>query len=96
MYSSRENEKGAMNFSLSWQFLFIKVLALALALALVSIYVTKPTGTLAGRVAIEQEDVHLFSYALGEHSVTALVTGPRGNSSDERAVRIKPNGTFRV
>jgi len=94
MYSSEKNnngnKKGAVSFFLSWQFLLVKLLALVL----VSIYVTKPTGSLSGRVVVEQEDFHLFTSALGEREVKILVTGPRGESSDERAVWVKRNGNF--
>jgi alpha-2-macroglobulin len=95
MYSSKKSTKRFAPFFLSWHFLLIKVLALAV----VSIYLTKPTGSIAGSIAIEQALFHLYTSALDERQVTILVTGPRGNSSgesSERAVWVKQDGTFRL
>jgi hypothetical protein len=92
MYSDRENKKGAANFFLSWQFLVFKLFALAL----VTVYLAKPTGSLSGRIAFEQEGFHLYTFGLGNRSVSAVAIGPRGSSSDERGVWVREDGTFKV
>jgi len=92
MYTSRESEKGAANLLLSWQF----VLAKLFAFAMLAIYLTKPMGSLEGRVAFEQRDFHLYTYGLENRKVAAVVTGPREGPCDERGVWINPDGTFRI
>lgn len=92
MYSSKENENGAAQFFLSWQFLVFKVFVFAL----ITIYLMKPTGSLAGRLAFEEKGFHLYSSTVGGRKVSAVAIGPRGPQSDERGVWVKDDGTFRL
>ncbi len=92
MFISRENEKGAANLLLSWQFLAAK----AFAFAIIAIFLTRPTGSLEGRVAFEQSGFHLYAYGLENRQVSAVATGPREGPCDERGVWVNQDGTFRI
>src|SRR5271170_2309900 len=92
MYSNDDRQKGAVNFFLSWQFLFVKVLAVAL----VAVYLTRPMGSITGRIAFEKEATDLYTYAVEGKDVVAVVTGPRGDGSVERGVFVNQDGSFHV
>ncbi|MBX9723925.1 MAG: hypothetical protein K2X81_21140, partial [Candidatus Obscuribacterales bacterium] len=65
---------------LSWEFLIIKVLLFALAAVLLS----KPVGSVSGRIAMEQEGFNLYTYNMQAHKVYAIAVGPRDGVEDER------------
>jgi uncharacterized protein YfaS (alpha-2-macroglobulin family) len=66
-------------------------------LAILSICLTKPTGSVAGRIALENKGgFHLYTYDMRANHVYAVAEGPRGDDSVERGVWVKPDGTFRI
>lgn len=77
---------------LSWHFIVLKLLLLVI----VGVALEKPVGSLAGRLALQQEGFNLYSYDLREHKVYALAIGPRGDASQERGVWVNKDGTFRI
>jgi hypothetical protein len=70
---------------LSWEFIVLKVLLLAL----LAVLLEKPCGSLAGRLALQQEGFNLYTYDMKQHHVYALAIGPRGKQSQERGVWVK-------
>jgi uncharacterized protein YfaS (alpha-2-macroglobulin family) len=80
------------NALISWQFIILQVLMLLGA----AVYLDKPTGSLAGKIALQQEKFGLYSYDLSKNKAYAIAIGPRGTSSDERGVWVKPDGTFKI
>jgi uncharacterized protein YfaS (alpha-2-macroglobulin family) len=73
----------------SW--IFVGLLLTLVALLAVSL--EKPTGSISGRVSLEQKGFHTQSYNFKEHRAYALVNGPR-QGAIERGVFINQDGTF--
>ena len=72
--SAPRSSKG--NVLISWQFIILQVLMLLGA----AVYLDKPTGSLAGTIALQQEKFGLYSYDLSKHKAYAIAIGPRGKS----------------
>jgi hypothetical protein len=70
------------NLLSSWPFMVIKVLLLIM----VGVILERPCGSVAGRLALEQEGFNLYSYDMRQHHVYAIAIGPRGDKSQERGV----------
>lgn len=64
---------------ISWQFLFIQILLLAI----VAVMLGKPTGTVSGRIAIEEPEFKLYSYNLKQQRVYVTVVGPHASHLQE-------------
>ena len=87
-------------FVFSWQLLILQVLFFGL----LAITLDRPTGSLTGRVSLEQAGFNLSSYNLRDNHVYALVNGPRLSQENnatqtamlERGVWVKPDGTFQL
>ncbi len=77
---------------LSWQFFLLKILLFGLAAVLIS----KPVGSISGRIAMEQEGFNLYSYNLRDHHVYATAIGPRGGDEQERGVWVDGDGRFEI
>lgn len=78
---------------LSWQFLLLKILLFGLAAVLIS----KPVGSVSGRIAMEQEGFNLYSYNMKQHKVYAIAIGPRaGEAEEERGVWVDKDGKFEI
>src|SRR6185437_851669 len=77
---------------LSWEFVILKLLLLSLLAVLLS----KPVGSLSGRLAVEQEGFNLYTYDMKQHHVYAIAIGPREGPSEERGVWVNKDGTFRI
>jgi alpha-2-macroglobulin len=77
---------------LSWQLLFIKVLLFALA----AVFLSRPAGSISGRIAMEQEGFDLYSYNLKQHKVYATAVGPRDGNEEERGVWVDNDGRFEI
>lgn len=78
---------------LSWEFFFIKILLFALAAVLIS----KPSGSISGRIAMEQDGFNLYSYNMRQHKVYAIATGPRESTDEqERGVWVDQDGRFQI
>ncbi|HEY9792916.1 MAG TPA: MG2 domain-containing protein [Candidatus Obscuribacterales bacterium] len=77
---------------LSWEFVILKLLLLSLLAVLLS----KPVGSLSGRLALEQEGFNLYTYDMKQHHVYAIAIGPREGPSEERGVWVNKDGTFRI
>lgn len=93
MYSNESalrSTKG--NVLISWQFIILQVLMLLG----VAVYLDKPTGSLAGSIALQKEKFGLYSYDLTKNKAYVIAIGPRGTQSDERGVWVKPDGTFKI
>src|SRR5579875_366533 len=67
-----------------------------LLLAAVSILLTRPVGSVAGHIALEQQRLGLYSYNMRENKVYAVVEGPRVSEAVERGAWVKPDGSFRI
>lgn len=80
------------NPMLSWQFFFLKILLFGLALVLLS----KPTGSVSGRIAMEQEGFNLYTYNMKQHKVYAIAIGPRDGIEEERGVWVDGDGKFQI
>ncbi len=79
--------------------IFLPVYLTLLKLVLFGILIlslAKPTGSLAGRIALEKTDFHLFSYDIRQNKVYAVAQGPRGDQTIERGVWVTPDGSFRI
>jgi hypothetical protein len=74
----------------SWELMVLKLLFLAV----MALMLDKPSGSLAGQVAIEEKGFNLSSYNLRDNHVYAIVNGPRGGIPVERGVWVKQDGTF--
>ena len=77
---------------LPWVFLLL----LTFLLCWVGISLDKPMGTISGKIAIEQEKFHQYSYDIKSHKVYVLATGPRSSSMQERGVWVNSDGTFKL
>lgn len=77
---------------LSWHWILVKLLLLVL----IGVALAKPTGSLAGRLALQQEGFNLYSYDMKGHNVYAIAIGPRGAESQERGVWVNKDGSFRI
>lgn len=77
---------------LSWEFFFIKILLFGLAAVLIS----KPVGSISGRIAMQQEGFNLYSYNMREHKVYAIAVGPRDGVEEERGVWVDKDGRFEI
>jgi hypothetical protein len=77
---------------LSWEFVFLKLLLLML----LGVLLEQPSGSIAGRLALQQEGFNLYSYNLRQHNVYAIAIGPRGDRSQERGVWVNNDGTFKI
>ncbi|WP_303674878.1 MG2 domain-containing protein [Vampirovibrio chlorellavorus] len=76
--------------------LSVSVVALLFAGGAIAIGLEKPTGSLAGKIDLEQEGFQLSSYDIKGNKVYALAVGPRGGTLVERGVWVKPDGTFKI
>ncbi|HEY9679419.1 MAG TPA: MG2 domain-containing protein [Drouetiella sp.] len=92
MYSNNSSFRGTTgNVMVSWQFIILQVLMLLG----VAVLLDKPTGSLTGKIALQQGKFGLYSYDLSKDKAYAIAIGPRGTQSDERGVWVKPDGSFR-
>ncbi len=81
------------NLLLSWEFFFIKVLFFGLAAVLIA----KPSGSISGRIAMEQDGFNLYSYNMRQHRVYAIAIGPRdAENEEERGVWVDGDGKFEI
>ncbi len=78
--------------SLSWQLLAIKLILLAL----LAVVLEKPAGSLSGHISLEMKGFGLNTYDMRQNHVYALVDGPRSGPSVERAVWVRPDGSFKL
>jgi len=76
----------------SWQLILLKLLLLVS----VAVMLEVPAGSIAGRLALQQEGFNLYSYDLRQHKVYAIAIGPRNGNSQERGVWVNQDGTFRI
>src|ERR1700722_8337370 len=72
------------------------LLVMAMLLALLAVVLERPTGSLMGRLALQQEGFNLYSYDMKQHHVYAIAIGPRGLGSSERGVWVDKDGSFRI
>ena len=72
------------------------VLLQLMLLALLAVGLAKPTGSISGQLALQQEGFNLYSYDMREHHVYAIAIGPRGGTSQERGVWVNDKGAFRI
>ncbi|MBU6452684.1 MAG: carboxypeptidase regulatory-like domain-containing protein [Cyanobacteria bacterium REEB67] len=87
-------------FVFSWQLLVLQVLFLGL----LAITIDKPTGSLTGRVSLEEKGFNLSTYNMRDNRVYALVNGPRAGADNhgfqtpmvERGAWVKSDGTFQI
>ncbi|MBY0546718.1 MAG: hypothetical protein K2W95_05470 [Candidatus Obscuribacterales bacterium] len=77
---------------LSWEFVVLLLLFFALA----TIRLAQPTGSLAGRIAMEQDGFNLYSYNIKDNKVYAIAIGPRGGTEQERGVWVDKTGHFKI
>lgn len=82
----------AKNWLKSWEFAVINLLLLVLCFVVLQ----RPTGSIGGQIAMEQEGFNLYHYDMKDNSVYVLAVGPRGPSSNERGVWVDKEGKFRV
>ena len=82
MYSSKESDFSIAKLLLSWPALTVKIIFFAL----LSIWLTKPCGSIAGKIAFEQKNFQLYATGLEDRKVSAVAIGPREGVSDERGV----------
>lgn len=82
----------AKNWLKSWEFAVVNLLLLILCFVVLQ----KPTGSIGGKIAMEQEGFDLYHYDMKGNSVYVMAVGPRGPSSDERGVWVNSDGSFRV
>jgi uncharacterized protein YfaS (alpha-2-macroglobulin family) len=80
------------NPMLSWQFFFLQILLFGLAAVLLS----KPTGSVSGRIAMEQDGFNLYTYNMKQHKVYAIAIGPRDGIEEERGVWVDGDGKFQI
>lgn len=93
MYSNESALRSTRgNVMVSWQFIILQVLLLLG----VAVYLDKPTGSLAGTIALQKEKFGLYSYDMTKNKAYVIAIGPRGTTSDERGVWVKPDGTFKI
>jgi alpha-2-macroglobulin len=93
MYSNESALRSTRgNVLVSWQFIVLQVLLLLG----VAVYLEKPKGSLAGTIALQQQKFGLYSYDLTKNRAYVIAIGPRGTTSDERGVWVKPDGTFQI
>ncbi len=93
MYSNESALRSSRgNILVSWQFIVLQVLLLLG----VAVYLEKPTGSLAGSIALQKEKFGLYTYDLTKNKAYVIAIGPRGTTSDERGVWVKSDGTFRI
>lgn len=76
----------------SWHLILLKLLLLVT----LGVALEKPSGSIEGRLALQQEGFNLYSYDLKGHHVYAIAIGPRGDSSQERGVWVNGDGSFRI
>lgn len=92
MYSNESALRSTRgNVLVSWQFIVLQVLLLLG----VAVYLEKPKGSLAGTIALQQQKFGLYSYDLTKNKAYVIAIGPRGTTSDERGVWVRPDGTSR-
>lgn len=93
MYSNESALRSTRgNVLVSWQFIILQVLMLIG----VAVYLDKPKGSLAGRIALQKEKFNLYSYDMTKNKAYVIAIGPRGTNSDERGVFVKQDGSFRI
>jgi uncharacterized protein YfaS (alpha-2-macroglobulin family) len=74
----------------------VLVLVLVLAAGLIAIAIEKPTGTISGKIDLEEPGFQLSTYNIRDHRILALAVGPSGGKIIERGVWVKPDGSFRI
>jgi hypothetical protein len=67
-----------------------------LILGLTAIGLEKPTGSIQGRVSLEEAGFGLHTYDIRNNKVYVLAVGPRGGNLIERGAWVQPDGTFRL
>lgn len=77
---------------LSWEFVTLLLLFLALA----TVRLAQPTGSLSGRIAMEQDGFNLYSYNMKDNKVYAIAIGPREGVEQERGVWVDKDGHFKI
>lgn len=80
------------NWVKSWEFAVLNLLLVVLCFVVLQ----KPTGSIGGQIAMEQEGFNLYHYDMKGNKVYVLAIGPRGPNSDERGVWVQNNGSFRL
>ncbi|MBY0358103.1 MAG: carboxypeptidase regulatory-like domain-containing protein [Candidatus Obscuribacterales bacterium] len=88
--STGETEKNKLH--LSWEFLLLQILFVALLVVLLS----KPVGSISGRLAMAQEGFNLHTYDIRKNKVYAIASGPRNGKEEERGVWVDPDGKFQI
>lgn len=71
-------------------------LILAFAAGVIAIAIEKPTGTISGKVDLEEPGFQLSTQNLRNHHVFALAVGPSGGNIIERGVWVNPDGSFSI
>lgn len=75
-----------------WEIVVLQLLVFAI----VGIYLDKPSGSISGKVALEQPGFHLYSYDMRNNKVYAAARGPRDGITIARGVWVNNDGTFRI
>lgn len=74
----------------------VVALVCVFALGLVSIALEKPTGSIAGRITLEEKGFNLSTYDVRNNKVYVLAVGPQGGALVERGAWVRPDGSFRL
>lgn len=82
----------AKNPLLSWEFALIGLLLLGM----LAVFLEKPSGSISGRLALQQEGFNLYTYDMKGHHVFAIAIGPRSGESEERGVWVNADGSFKI
>lgn len=77
---------------LSWEIVILLLLFFALA----TVQLSRPTGSLSGRIAMEQDGFNLYSYSMKDNKVYAIAIGPREGQEQERGVWVDKDGRFKI
>jgi alpha-2-macroglobulin len=62
--------------------------------AVLAMVMSTPSGSLVGRIALEQPGFGLSTFDIRQNKVYVAATGPRPGNREERGVWVKPDGTF--
>ncbi|MBX9686137.1 MAG: carboxypeptidase regulatory-like domain-containing protein, partial [Candidatus Obscuribacterales bacterium] len=77
---------------LSWELLLLKILFFGL----VAVLLSRPVGSISGRIAMKQDGFNLYSYNMKQHKVYAIAIGPRDGVEEERGVWVDNDGHFEI